>query len=456
MNPITRFPLRGSSLGRSLLLLFVVLGCLGVSAADLESDVRAASEKANSITAVLERLAEDGEVSKANDRLLALFPEATRTPAETLMLGNMLYNLDSKLSYALHKEAFGKLPHEPLVLMEWAMEQQRAGEYNGALQAYNEYSRTYPEYAPVHGLAADCLIRLGKTKEAVARWKQSENASLGTLVELESLVCAVYFVPGQAQRRATLRAAAQKGDVDAAVRLIALDGRFERDWWNNGPQRSYLARDLAVLRKMPPSPRIKAALCVGDCLLPEQPTKTALLQILVRHGFLVDPDKTLPADGALASLLLGVAMDSKVMGRAQAREEFGAKLLASGKASKDAELLNIAANLNSGTAAMEEIEKQAWELTGDRRFAAGYLIELLANKKLKPNDPLLDKAMKQFPEDATILYVAIQSNPSPSQELLVSGIKAEYRHFSASTGLLSRPGAQTLRSYFKRLEKLQQ
>jgi predicted RNA polymerase sigma factor len=82
-----------------------------------------------------------------------------------------------------------------LVLLEWAMEQHRAGEHAGALAAYDAYSKQHRQYAPVHGLAADCLIRLGRTREAASRWKESENATEGTLVKLESLVCEIYKDP---------------------------------------------------------------------------------------------------------------------------------------------------------------------------------------------------------------------------------------------------------------------
>src|SRR5262249_51148212 len=98
------------------------------------------------------------------------------------------------------------------------------------------------------------------------------------------------------------------------------------------------------------------------------------------------------------------------------------------------------------------IEQQAWEATGDPRFAAGFLSERLKQKSLGPNDPRLIRALQQFPEDSWILAVAIAVNESPGEELIVQAIKAEYRHFSAS-GFMLRPSARALRRYFASLSR---
>jgi hypothetical protein len=397
---------------------------------------------------------EEGQFDPANQRLLAFFPPSGRTTAQTLALANTLYGVDAKLSYRLHKQAAQELPQEPLVLLEWAMEQHRAGEYAGALEVYNAYSKAHPQFAPVHGLAADCLIRLGRTSEAVARWQESERAHDGSLETLESLVCEVYRDPSLEQQRAALRTRAQQGDTGAAVRLMALDGRYEHDWWNNGPNRAHLEHDLPLLQNLPPGPRINAARCAAECLLKPEPTAQEIRAILNRYGCLVDPQKTLPSDASLLSLMLGVAIDSDALTRKQARQQFGDALRLRASSSSDPSLFNVLAYLFLDTEPLADIEKQAWEATHDPRFAAGYLTERLKRKSLDQKDPILSQALQQCPEDSWITLTAIAVSTSPDEKLLVQAIKAEYRHFSSAPDLVLRPSARPLRRYFVELARV--
>ena len=436
-------------------LIHLLLFCAAsASAADFQEELIQASSAFQPIQEQIGEQVEDGQFTQANQRLLNLFPKDKRTPVQTLALGNMLYPLDAKLSYALHKEAAQQLPHEPQVMLEWAMEQHRAGEYLGALAAYDEYSKAHPQFALFHGLAADCLIRLGKTHEASARWQQSEKAREGSLEALESVVCEVSRDPSLEQRRAELRGKAQQGDIDAAVQLIGLDGRYERDWWNNGPNRLHLKHDVPVLQKLPPNPRIKAALCLAECLMKEEPTREDIEAILNRDGYLIDPKKTLLPDAAILSLMLGTAVDAGVLKRAQARERFGEALRASAKTSKDSSLWNVIAYLYVDTDAMADIEEQAWKATNDPRFAAGYLAERLKQKSLKSNDPLWPKHCNSSRKIPGVLATAIAVNDPSGEELLVRGIKAEYRHFSSAPGFIMRPSARPLRMYFTQLSRL--
>jgi hypothetical protein len=365
----------------------------------------------------------------------------------------MVYGLDAKVSYALHKEVAQQLPHEPLALLEWAMEQHRAGEHSGALEAYNEYSKAFPQFAPVHGLAADCLIRLGKVREGSVRWQQSEKAPDGSLETLESMVCEVYRDPTLEQRRVDLRSKAQRGNIDAAIQLIALDGKYERDWWNNGPNRADLEHDVPLLRLLPPSARVKGALCTAECLMSQEPTRQDIQAVLNRHSYIIDQEKTLPPDAAMLSVMLGTAIDAEVLTREQARQQFGEALRASARTSRDSDLYNVVAYLYIDTEAMGAIEEQAWKATHDPRFAAGYLAERLKQKSLKRDDSLLAKAMQQFPEDSWILAMVVAVNDPPGEELLVRAIKAEFRHFSAA-GLMLRPSARPLRRYFAELAQV--
>ena len=214
-----------------------------------------------------EKLVVEGRLDEANQKLLAVFPAESRSAAQALTLGNALFTQAPKLSYELHKHAVKELPDEPNVILEWAMEQHRVGEYAGAAESYQQFAKANPRYAPVHGLLAECLLRSGKTREAVDAWQRSEEATQGTIEQFESLVCEVNGHKYPDRERVALREKARQGDLDAAEKLIALDGAFERDWWNKEPRRNYLELDLKLLgdAKFDDAERLREIVCAGEC-----------------------------------------------------------------------------------------------------------------------------------------------------------------------------------------------
>jgi hypothetical protein len=421
--------------------------------AEFDAEVRTALAALQPLVAELQKEIARGRLDQANERLVARFSSVDRTAAQAFVLGNMLYALDPKRSYSLHQEAAKLLPHEPVVLLEWAMEQHRVGEYAGALAAYDEYAAAKSEFAPVHGLAADCLLRLGRTRAAVERWLQSEKAKQGTLELFESLVGEIYRDTSLFRRREDLRARTARGEVDAAVQLIALDADFARDWWNAGPQREFLAQDLPLLERLPADPRIAAARCVGEYARKEEPGKRELQALLARHGYFIDAAKSVPIESPLFPQLLQIAIEAEVLSIDQARAQHADRIQELALSSKRPDLLHLSARLKKETSDLLELEHRAWDLTGDARFAVGYLMERLRQKSLSPEDAQLRKALRQFPEDSLILQIALAANPAPDEALLVQAIKAEYKHFSPS-GLIPRPSAKPLRVCFLRLAKV--
>jgi hypothetical protein len=76
----------------------------------------------------------------------------------------------------------------------------------------------------------------------------------------------------------------------------------------------------------------------------------------------------------------------------------------------------------------------------------------MARKSLKPGDPLLERALREFPDNSFVVGMALSLKDVPDEKLLVQAIQAEYRHFSIA-GLFPRPSARPLRSYFQKLAK---
>src|SRR6185295_11741135 len=175
-----------AAIGFSMLCLLPAPAALAQD--DIRESMRGAMKKVEPVLKTAGELSLIGNVDEALQRILDTFPEKTRTPAQSLVLGNILYKEEPKLAYTLHKAAATAVPNEPHAQLEWAMEQHRAKEYAGALASYDTYLKAMPDHAPVWGVAAECLIRLGKTKEAVEYWMHSEMVQSGSIEDFETFV----------------------------------------------------------------------------------------------------------------------------------------------------------------------------------------------------------------------------------------------------------------------------
>jgi tetratricopeptide (TPR) repeat protein len=444
--------------------------CSGVALADdFRSQCEAVMRKLGPALKAAEKTAVEGKTEEGRAKLMALFPEP-RTAPQNFMLGNVLYKQDPKGSYAMHKRAAESEPENDAVLWEWALEQHRAGEWAGAQATYKKYLKAHPDDSSAYGLLAECLIRQGKPQEASDVWKKSEDAP-GSLERFEEMVFEVHGELPKFNERAALLAKVRAGDAGAAQNLVSLDSAWKEDWWNTNPRRESLAYDLKVIKeaKIPPSAGLNAAVCAAELASlagdddEEEPgakrkgagKHETAAAVLKRHGFLLDPAGTLPEHGGLLSIMLSKAMSQGGLSEEQARTKFADQVFEMAKKGKDAELFNAAANLaGAGTARLAEVDQAGWDATGDARFAASRLAGLGAKEKLTLGDPLLAKALSQFPEDAIIAGIAVRlaaKEGKPLQPYLISGIKAEYSHFSPQGMVFSRAGANTLRAYFAKL-----
>lgn len=425
--------------------------------ADFKEEMKEAQAAITPVLEGAEKLVVEGRLDEANQKLLAVFPAESRSAAQALTLGNVLFTQDPKLSYELHKRAAKELPDEPNAILEWAMEQHRAGEYAGAAESYQQFAKANPRYAPVLGMLAECLLRTGKIREAADAWQRSEEASQGTIEQFESLVCEVNGHKYPDHERVVLREKARQGDLDAAEKLIALDGAFERDWWNKNPRRKYLELDLKLLgdAKFDDAERLREIVCAGECELARAEDRDAS-DVLRKHSFLLGDRGALPRSGTILSIMLGAAERAKAVTVEEARTKWGAAILDAAKARRDAEMFNVAAHLYIGTDKLSEIERQGWETTGDERCAAGYMFGLAEKQELRLDDARLVKASQQFPENAMVAAIVLaltKKEGKPLEPALVRAIKAEYSRFSMQMGLFDRPGAAALRKYFRLLAK---
>jgi hypothetical protein len=392
--------MRGINMHKITVALFTLLlsnTFLLAADPDFDTHVQKASESLQPVMPQCEEKMNSGDFAGANATLLAVFPDATRTSAQALVLGNVLFETDRKLSYALHQSAAKAEPQNPEVVFEWAMEQHRAGEYAGALASYKIYSQAKPQLAAPHAMQADCLLRLNRVNEAFTAWANSESAPSGSIEQMEDLVCAVHREPAPFERRANLLAkAVQHHDVDAVCDLIALDCAFPRDWWNVEPQQTYLSHDApavaAALNLPADDGRRQAMACAVEiaAAVANDPDDVASVKaILVKHHVLIDTDQTIPAHGGLLSLILKTALSAKVLDDAALRQQIGPKIVALAKQGHDVDLWNAAAfTFPKGNPDDQmKFERDGWQATADPRFAAGVLFLKLKAGTLTGNDP---------------------------------------------------------------------
>jgi len=429
-------------------------------------DLQTASQQIEPVRKHAEEFLIEGRRDEANALVLNAFPEATRTPMQALVLGNVLFLQDRVNSYKLHKFAAAGLPDDRSAQYEWALEQHRAGEYPGALATYTTLADKGWKNAALFGLAAECALRTGNVVGACKWWGKSESAKSGSLEQFESLVCELHNTQDPFAERDALIKAVDKGDPAAAANLILLDLFWPYDWWNTHSHKKNLAADLvrieqkfpiAAPENAPADLNLKAARCAAALELEDASDSATVRKILLHDRFLLDPDKTVPADGRALSKMVSAILNSDLRTTESLRESLGEKLLAMAKASSDPEFLNVVANLYLETDQLAEIDRLGRDNTKDPRFSASLLIGK-SKTQLNWDDPDLQRALRDFPDDASIAQIAFRAGmqaKQPKEPLLIAAIKAEFTKFSSGRTSIAniRPSAIPLRVYFEELCK---
>ena len=441
---------------RCLMLLLFLFTTHVQAQSEFVADVREVSNSAEIRTAreAAGKLGMQGRLSEGNALLLAAYPKKNRTVAQSFALGNMLFRHDPAKSYELHKAVAEQKPDEAFAQLEWAMQQHRAAEYEGAAASYAAFGKLQPDFAPAWGLQAECLIRLDKPDEAVVAWMKSEEAKSGTLIKFESMLCEIK-VPHPDPKREQLLTKASKGDIVAARELVALDCAYKTDWWNSHTRRNYLEHDLGRLSEVEwkSKAEFNEVLCAAEVMLAED--KEDVIAVLKNHGYLLDDSSTLPQAGSMLSLMISAVEEKEVLTTAQVRERWSEAILRQAQVTKDVAMFNIAAHLAIGTPELLNIQREAWQATNDSRFATGLVNGLSTTPEFSLEHPEFVAALKQFPEESMIarfevLFAAREKKPLIDPT--IRAIKAEYSRFTPQR-LNLRRSARFLRSLFGLLKK---
>jgi tetratricopeptide (TPR) repeat protein len=232
-----------------LTVLFLVLTA-GVAAS--EGDPIVEQYRAEDIGGLLkpvlqkaEALASEGRVSESNQAVLDAVPEASRQAVHNFALGNILYRTRPDISRALHRKAAEAVPESAVAQLEYAMEEQRAGNCAEAASAYRKVLAVQPQADYLHALYADCLVQLGQYKLAVEHWLQARHDQHHIFIEKQ--IHEIYGKTAPAQRRGEMLEQFRRGQTELAEAIIWQDLDFDRDWWNGGLNQVFLDRDLAEI-----------------------------------------------------------------------------------------------------------------------------------------------------------------------------------------------------------------
>jgi tetratricopeptide (TPR) repeat protein len=392
------------------------------------------------------------DINEATKVLMDLV-EKDKSPALALAVGNVLFNLDRTTSYALHKQVYAAKPTEPDVILEWAMERHRKGEYAEATPLYQQYLDAVKDEPQINALLADCLVEQGKLSDAVAVWDAAGHAVNHETIDLA--INDIYGDISPLRRRADLLTRVKAKEVGAAERLIYLDLNMDQDWWNIDIDDDALGRDLPVIDAAlgPDSKRAKAIHCWVDIELQDTVASGPVLKSLEDAGLIVEngalPESSLVAEGLIDSIL-----EVHLMTKDQLFDRFDKELTERSK-SKDGDIdaLRILCKLSSeNKERSENLNRFGWDHYSDAQCAVALLKLLQSEKKLEHDSPDLKKALTQFPDNGEIqnLSIITMDENDVNRDQLVAAIKAEYHHLSP--GLDGQPDSYTLNAHFKLLK----
>jgi hypothetical protein len=398
-----------------------------------------------------EALAVEGRVGDSNQAVLDAVPEAKRQPVHNFALGNVLYRTRPDISRALHRKAAEAVPESAMAQLEYAMEEQRAGNCAEAAPAYRKVLALEPQAEYLHALSADCLVQLGEYKLAVEHWLKARHDRHHILIEKQ--IHEIYGKTAPGQRRGEMLEQFRRGQTELAEAIIWQDLDFDQDWWNSRADQVFLDRDLAEIgtalgvqsqrfREL----KLWAEAATGKRKLGEGLKELKLLQ---------PPSGAIPVSSFAAYHLIRMALSESQTNTVFLLNTYEAELrrraLADG--ANDLKAMEILAFLISDQRPdqMAEIDLAGW-----KRYAASYLIGLSKAGRLSLATPELAEAVKEFPRNVLVQALALQEARKAgksAEELapyIARVITAEYAHL---TGLRGRRDSYMLKQLFADLAR---
>lgn len=407
-----RFRRQGSACSVAWLLLVFATLVASVASAQGTPPAKALIDQADAFEAKYAKALAKGNAAALEGRLdeyihslIDFVPEREKSAGDYWYLGNVLYSLDPKRSYSLHRKAYEKAPDDPHAILEWAMEQHRAGECEGALPLYAEYLRLAPAHQEIHALHAECLARTGAYKKAVEAWDKADHRSRHTSIDFA--IFAIFGDTSPYVRRNELLGKIRAGDLDLYEELILLDLQWATDWWNVSVYEEGLEQDLASARRaLKGQPERLRQLETLVAALGEDLSAADLEKTLETSRIILGDNATLPESTLVASELLALVLADDPKARLPFEKRFSNELRrrAKGGDTRALEILAYLAAQGGDDEELRKIDKLGWEQYGLENFAVSYTLGLSSKQTRKT----AAAASKQFPDNPVLLMRMVE------------------------------------------------
>ncbi|KAB1153938.1 hypothetical protein F7018_15745 [Tenacibaculum aiptasiae] len=432
------------------LLSFIILSCK--AQLKIENNTKKIKQAQTEITPDLKYFLSDCLVNKDCNECVNELVSKAKNEYQKYLIGGALYNIDSKVSYELHKSAYDKYPNELNFNLEYAIESHRIGDYKTAIKHYEIYNQTKETDYRVHVWLSECYLNLDNYSKAIEHWKKANHSKNHTGIDK-----AIYIIHGQVdqiKKRSDLISKIKSKDSKSAYELIFLDMNWELDWWNINIQESFLTKDLNTIKNSFGS-NSKEYLQLSAYnkikhLSKNSSSKDAIKTALLDSKLILD-NYPMPTNGKIASDLLRISFINRLLDQKEFFEKRGKEMIELADTYKDEELLNIYAYLESVVTGhvSEQTDKKGWNEYKSEKFAISYFIGL-ANKN-KYDNPDLEKALMDFPNSSKIHWVKLNCAKIEGKNIktdLIEVMKKEFKTLGSSQAKYS----YALKNYFYLLE----
>ncbi len=368
------------------------------------------------------------------------------------LIGGVLYNIDSKTSYQLHKSAYENHPNELNFNLEYAIESHRIGDYKTAIKHYEVYKQTNDIDYRIDVWLSECYLNLENYSKAITHWKAANHQKNHTGIDK-----AIHTIHGQfdqIKKRSNLIAKTTSKDINSAYELIFLDMNWKLDWWNENIQEYFLEKDINTIKNtFGANNKDYLQLSAYNKIKHLSKTSNAKdsIKVTLLDSKLILDNNQMPINGKIASDLLRISLANHLIDEKEFFEKRGQEIIALANTYKDEELLNIYAYLESVVTGhvSEQTDKKGWDEYQSEKFAISYFMGL-ANKN-KYDNPDLEKALRDFPKSSKIHWVKLNCAKIEGKPLKIDLIEVLKKEFK-TLGTHKNKYSYGLNSYFRLLE----
>lgn len=376
-------------------------------------------------------------------------------PYKKYLVGGMLFEIDAEKSFELHQEAYLAEPNELNFNLEYALELHRKGQYMEAADLYKKYAKEAPDDFRANVWLADCFINVGDIQQSIKYWAKANHSRNHTAIDQSIHI--IYGRSDQVRLRNTYRTEIKNGHFEHINQLIFMDMNWQLDWWNTNVQKYFLEKDLQLLdQRMKPTDAQYTILKTYTKIksLSQSYTSEDSIRTLMTKKKMIINNQPLPTSGLITSDLLRICFKYNFFTEYDFYNSRGEELLKLAQQSKDIELLNSYAYLQSKVNKKVEsaIDRQGWVDFKDERFAMSYFTGKV--NILTIDDKELNQAISDFPSSSGIYWFKVNAAKNKNLTLtpfLVELIKKEFKTLGSDPSHYS----YRLHSYFQFLAEEQ-